>query len=62
MRFLRKLLGETELRRERDWQAFYKKPAWCDDALRDVDSVGCANDYIRSRREFDERFLAANRR
>jgi hypothetical protein len=53
---------DTELRREREWQAYYKKPSWCDDRLRDIDSVGCANDYIRARRAFDERFVAANRR
>jgi hypothetical protein len=57
-----RLAIDNELRREREWQAFYKKPAWCDEALPVVDSVGCANDYIRARRGFDERFVPANRR
>jgi hypothetical protein len=50
-----------EARREREWQAFYKKPASCDNSLPEVDSVGCANDFIRQRRTFDEQFAARNR-
>lgn len=57
-----RLAIDTEIRREREWLAYYKKPAWCDDALPNIDSVGCANDYIRARRAFDERFVAGNRR
>ena len=57
-----RLAIDVEVRREREWQAFYKKPAWCDDALPAVDSVGCANDYIRARRAFDERFAGTIRR
>jgi hypothetical protein len=51
-----------EARRERDWQATYKKPAHCDPALPNIDSVGCANDYIRARRQFDAQFNASVRR
>jgi hypothetical protein len=50
-----------EARREREWQAFYKKPDICNDALPQVDSVGCANDFIRQRRTFDEQWSARNR-
>jgi hypothetical protein len=49
-------------RREREWQAYYKKPPYCDDTRPDIDSVGCANDYIRARRAFDAQFTAGNRR
>ena len=51
-----------EARREREWQATYKKPARCDPALPNIDSVGCANDYIRARRQFDAQFNASVRR
>jgi hypothetical protein len=51
----------TEQRREREWQAFYKKPDICDDRLPQVDSVGCANDFIRQRRAFDEQWSGRNR-
>lgn len=53
---------DTEARREREWLATYKKPPHCDDTQPSVDSIGCANDYIRARRAFDERFLASRRR
>jgi hypothetical protein len=45
-----------EARRQREWQAYYKKPGTCDDTLPEVDSVSCANDYIRQRRAFEEQF------
>ena len=48
-----------DARREREWQATYKKPAHCDPALPNIDSVGCANDYIRARRQFDAQFNAS---
>jgi hypothetical protein len=51
-----------EVRWDREWRAYYKKPAHCEESLPDVDSVGCANDYIRARRAFDEQFAAAARR
>ena len=44
-----------EARREREWQAYYKRPADCDPLL-NIDSIGCANDYIRARRVFDAQF------
>ena len=47
---------------EREWKAYYKPPSYCDNRSPDVDSVGCANDYIRARRQFDEQFIAGNRR
>lgn len=50
-----------DARREREWQAFYKKPDICDERLPQVDSVGCANDFIRQRRTFDEQWSARNR-
>jgi hypothetical protein len=52
----------VEARRERDWLAFYKKPETCDESLGEIDSVSCANDYIRQRRAFDEQFAARNRK
>lgn len=54
--------AELEARREREWRASYVKPAHCDESLPTVDSIGCANDYIRARRKFDEQFLASTRR
>jgi uncharacterized membrane protein YccC len=53
--------AEQEARREREWQAYYKKPSNCDEAQPTIDSVGCANDYIRARRSFDEKFSNATR-
>jgi len=47
-----------EARREREWNAYYKKPEICD---QDTDSVNCANDFIRQRRAFDDQFAARNR-
>ena len=47
---------------EREWQAYYKKPPQCEEVRPDLDSVGCANDYIRARRAFDEQFSASLRR
>jgi len=47
---------------EREWKAYYKPPPYCDNRLPEVDSVGCANDYIRARRQFDEQFIAGARR
>ncbi|HEX7440871.1 MAG TPA: hypothetical protein VF319_12335 [Caldimonas sp.] len=47
-----------EARRASEWQAYYKKPEYCDESLPNVDSIGCANDFIRQRRAFDERFNA----
>jgi hypothetical protein len=47
-----------EARRASEWQAYYKKPVYCDASLPDIDSIGCANDFIRQRRAFDERFNA----
>lgn len=51
-----------EARREIAWRAAYVKPPQCDEAQPTNDSIGCANDYIRARRKFDEQFLAASRR
>lgn len=51
-----------EARREIEWRAAYVKPPQCDEAQPTIDSIGCANDYIRARRRFDEQFVAANRR
>lgn len=50
-----------ETRRQTEWLAYYKKPAYCDELLPDVDSVGCANDYIRQRRTFDTQFNVGRR-
>jgi hypothetical protein len=50
-----------EARRQREWQAYYKKPEICDDTLPEVDSVSCANDYIRQRRTFEEQFSPKGR-
>jgi hypothetical protein len=50
-----------EARRQREWQAYYKKPETCDGRVAEADSVSCANDYIRQRRTFDEQFSARAR-
>ena len=54
--------AEFDARREREWRAYYKKPAYCDELQPTMDSVGCANDYIRARRVFDAQFTATARR
>ena len=54
--------AELDARREREWRAYYKKPAYCDELQPTIDSVGCANDYIRARRAFDAQFTATARR
>ena len=54
--------AELDTRREREWRAYYKKPAYCDELQPTIDSVGCANDYIRARRVFDAQFTATARR
>lgn len=43
--------GEAE-RKQRAWEAYYRKPPGCTDAA----SLECANHYIRARRAFDEKF------
>jgi hypothetical protein len=43
--------GEAE-RRQRAWEAYYRKPPGCIDAA----TMECTNHYIRARRAFDEKF------
>jgi hypothetical protein len=57
----RRRIADREARREREWSATYKKPPECEDSQPTIDSVGCANDYVRARRAFDERFASTNR-
>jgi hypothetical protein len=47
-------------RRERAWAAFYKRPASCDGNPTTDQLIECANHFIRSKREFDERWKAGN--
>jgi len=50
-----------EARRQREWLAFYKKPDICEETLPEIDSVSCANDFIRQRRAFEDQFTARMR-
>ncbi len=43
--------------KEEAWNRFYRKPAHCDTAEGPA-FVECANDYIRSKRKFEEQYAA----
>lgn len=53
----RRAASEAE-RRETAWQAFYRKPASCDEARGGSWTVDCANDFIRAKKRFAELFDA----
>ncbi len=45
-------------RKERAWQRFYQRPDFCADNPNAAQMVQCANQYIRARKEFEERYSA----
>jgi hypothetical protein len=45
-------------RKERAWERFYQRPAFCNENPTGAQMVLCANQYIRARREFEERYNA----
>lgn len=55
---VRRQAVDADTRREQAWARFYKKPAQCDESRGGTWTVECANDYIRAKRTFDERYDA----
>jgi hypothetical protein len=49
---------EAARRKERAWQRFYQRPDFCADNPTAALMVQCANQYIRARKEFEERYSA----
>ena len=49
---------EAAARKERAWTKFYKKPPQCDGNPNNETMTECANDYIRSKRHFEEAYAA----
>ena len=47
---------DAAARKERAWAQHYKTPAKCDGNPNSQTMTECANDYIRSRRQFDEAY------
>lgn len=50
--------AEELRRKERAWAAFYRRPSSCDGNPTTDQLIECANHFIRSKREFDERWKA----
>jgi Zn-dependent M32 family carboxypeptidase len=50
--------AEAARRKERAWQRFYQRPDFCADNPTAAQMVQCANQYIRARKEFEERYGA----
>jgi hypothetical protein len=48
--------AEVARRKERAWDRFYRRPAMCDGNPSADQLVECGNHFIRSRREFEERW------
>jgi hypothetical protein len=49
---------EAARRKERAWQRFYQRPDFCADNPTAALMVQCANQYIRARKQFEERYGA----
>ena len=49
---------EAERRKDRAWQRFYQRPDFCADNPTSAQMVQCANQHIRARKEFEERYAA----
>lgn len=49
---------DEQIRRERAWQKFYKRPAKCDENPNSETMMQCANEHIRAKRQFDELYAA----
>jgi hypothetical protein len=54
----RPISAEEQKRRERAWAKFYRRPASCEGNPTTDQLIECANHFIRSKREFDERWKA----
>ncbi len=49
---------EAARRKERAWERWYQRPAFCNDNPTSAQMVECANHHIRARKEFEERYAA----
>ena len=49
---------EAARRKERAWLRFYRRPDFCADNPTPAQMVQCANQHIRARRAFEERYPA----
>jgi hypothetical protein len=52
--------AEVARRKERAWDRFYRRPAVCDGNPSAEQLVECGNHFIRSRREFEDRWRTGN--
>jgi hypothetical protein len=50
--------AEAVRRKERAWERWYQRPAFCADNPTGAQMVQCANHHIRARKEFEERYAA----
>ncbi len=50
---------EAARRKERAWQRYYQRPDFCADNPTAAQMVQCANQYMRARKEFEERYPAS---
>jgi type IV secretory pathway VirB10-like protein len=49
---------EAVRRKERAWERWYQRPAFCNENPTAAQMVHCANHHIRARKEFEERYMA----
>ena len=49
---------EATRRKERAWERWYQRPAFCNENPTAAQMVHCANHHIRARKEFEERYMA----
>ena len=49
---------DSERRKEAAWNQFYKKPAKCENPIRDDVMVECGNHHVREKRKFEQIWLA----
>jgi hypothetical protein len=52
--------AEVARRKERAWDRFYRRPAACEGNPSAEQLVECGNHFIRSRREFEDRWRTGN--
>jgi hypothetical protein len=52
--------AEVARRKERAWERFYRRPAACEGNPSAEQLVECGNHFIRSRREFEDRWRTGN--
>jgi hypothetical protein len=55
---LKRAVSEEKARKELAWENFYRKPAKCDDATGGSWTVDCANQFIRAKRDFEEKYAS----